>query len=445
MRIAYVAAGAAHMYCGSCLHDNALVAALQRLEHDAVLIPTYTRLRTDERSASIDRVFFGALNVYLKQVAKPLRRAPALVERLLDQPWLLSLASRLGASTDPSGLGELTLSILRGEEGRQAGELEKLVAWLRDGLQPDVVHLTNSMFAGFARRIKAELGVPVVCSVQGEELFLDALAEPSRGRVLAELADRARDVDLFVAPNDAYAQFMAAYLGVPRSRMRVVPLGIHLAGYPAPAAPRRQGVRPEEPRVIGYLARIAPEKGLHLLAEAFRLVAAAEGAGRVRLHVAGYLPPRHRRYLRDVERRLAAWGLGADYHYAGEVTREQKLAFLAGLDVLAAPSPYPDPKALYALEALAAGVPVVAPGHGAFPELLAQTGGGVLVAPGNVAELAAVLGELLRDPARRERLGRDGAAAVHARFDDGAMAAATLAVYESCVVTGRRAAAGGRS
>jgi glycosyltransferase involved in cell wall biosynthesis len=459
VRIAYVAAGAADMVCGSCLHDNTLVGALQRRGHDAVLVPTYTRLRTDEPGVGIDRVFFGALNVYLKQVAAPLRRGPAFIERLLDRPRLLALISRLGASTDPAGLGELTLSILRGEEGRQATELAKLIVWLRDDLRPELVHLTNSMFAGFARRIKAELGVPVVCSLQGEELFLDALAEPSRGRVLAELAVRAQDVDLFLAPNHYYADFMAPYLGVERSRIRVVPLGINLAGYRCPGpqeSPGRPGPRSErslppisatgaagvveegrelgeKPCVIGYLARIAPEKGLHLLAAAFRQVAAALGPGRVRLQVAGYLPSRHRRYLRDVERRIAGWGLAGDYRYCGEVTREEKLAFLAGLDVLAAPSPYPDPKGLYVIEALASGVPVVAPRHGAFPELLAATGGGLLVAPGDAAELAAALVDLVRDPVRRERLGRAGCAAVHASFGDETMAAATLASYESCL------------
>jgi glycosyltransferase involved in cell wall biosynthesis len=462
VRIAYVSAGAADMYCGSCLHDNTLVAALQRLGHDAVLVPTYTPLRTDEPGVAIERVFFGALNVYLKQIAPPLRRGWAGVERLLDRPGLLALVSRLGSATDPGRLGELTLSILRGEEGNQASELDKLAGWLRDSFRPQVVHLTNSMFAGFARRLKAELGVPVVCSVQGEELFLDGLREPSRGEVRAALAERARDVDLFVAPSRFYADLMASYLQVERGRMAVVPLGIHLAGHGAGhgsgGAAADGGVRDAadgatgdvartavrgagEPWVVGYLGRIAPEKGLDLVAAAFReLAAALGGPGRVRLHVAGYLPPQHRGYLRGVERRLSEWGLAGDYRYAGEVTREEKIAFLGGLDLLAVGTVYPEPKGLYVLEALANGVPVVAPLNGAFPELLAETGGGVLVAPGDPAALAAALAELLRDPARRERLGRAGREAVHARYGDEAMAVATLALYEG-LVQGRREAA----
>ncbi len=471
MRIAYVSAGAADMYCGSCLHDNTLVAALQRLGHDAVLVPTYTPLRTDEPGVAIERVFFGALNVYLKQIAPPLRRGWPRIERLLDRPRLLALVARLGSATDPGRLGELTLSVLRGELGNQAGELDKLAGWLRDSFRPEVVHLTNSMFAGFARRLKAELGVPVVCSVQGEELFLDGLAEPSRGAVRAALAERAQDVDLFVAPSRFYADLMASYLQVERERVAVVPLGLNLSGHGAmrgavrgpgrgalDAAGDGAGHEPEhgpglgaargagEPWVVGYLGRIAPEKGLHLVADAFRRLAEAlGGAGRVRLHVAGYLPPQHRGYLRGVERQLRGWGLAGDYRYAGEVTREEKIAFLAGLDLLAVGTVYAEPKGLYVLEALANGVPVVAPRHGAFPELLAETGGGVLVAPGDPAALAAALAELLRDPGRRERLGRAGREAVHARHGDEAMAAATLALYQGLVQGRREAAAVGGS
>jgi glycosyltransferase involved in cell wall biosynthesis len=429
MRIAYVSAGAASMVCGSCLHDNTLVAALQRLGHDAVLVPTYTRLRTDETDVSSDRLFFGALNVYLKQIAPALRRGPALLERLLDSPRLLALAARLGSATDPSRLGGLTLSMLQGEEGPQAGELGKLAAWLRDGLRPEIVHLTNSMFAGFARQLKQELGVPVVCSLQGEELFLDGLAEPSRGEVRAALAERAADVDLFLAPSEFYADFMTSYLGLPRRRLAVVPLGIQLAGHGA----GRQRADGSGPWVMGYLGRIAPEKGLDRLAEAFRQAAAALGAGQVRLHVAGYLAPRQRRYLRGIERQLGAWGLAGAYRYFGEVTRDEKLRFLAGLDVLAAPAVFREPKGLYVLEALASGVPVVACGHGALPELIEKTGGGVLVPPGEPAAMAAALVALLRDEPRRERLGREGRAAVHARFGAEAMAEATLRVYRRCL------------
>ncbi len=426
MRIAYIAAGAADMYCGSCLHDNTLAAALQKMGHDAVLIPTYTPLRTDGADVSIDRIFFGALNVYLEQKAAAFRHSPGILHRLLDRPGLIRRAAKLGASTDPTELGDLTYSILQGEEGFQAKELEKLVAWLRDDLRPDVVHLTNSMFAGFARELKRQLGVPVVCSLQGEDLFLDQLREPWKTRVRELLRDRARDIDAFQVNSAWYAGTMAEYLGgIDPRRMFVVPLGLRLAGHEG--GTERSG---DGPLTIGYLARICPEKGLHVLVEAFRLLATRH-PGQVRLRVAGYLGARDRQYLEDLEARIAGWGLTGSYERVGEVDRDEKIRFLQSLDVLSVPTTYRDPKGLFVLEALANGVPVVQPRHGAFPEVVEATGGGLLVDPDSPEDLARGLEELLRDPGLRRELGQRGREAVHTRFDDRAEAEATIRVYEA--------------
>src|SRR5215203_770574 len=428
MRIAYIAAGAADMYCGSCLHDNTLASALQKMGHDVALIPTYTPLRTEQPGISLDRVFFGALNVYLQQKAAAFRHTPEALDRLLDRPGLIQRAARLGASTDPTELGDLTHSILQGEEGFQAKELTKLVDWLRDDFRPDVVHLTNSMFAGFARNLKRELGVPVVCSLQGEDLFLDQLREPWRARVRGVLSERARDVDAFQVNSAWYADFMAEYLGgIDRQRMFVVPLGLTLKGHGG--EPRAEPQAESDRLTVGYLARICPEKGLHLLVEAFRLLT-ERLPGQIHLRVAGYLGERDRRYLEDLEARIAGWGLSGFYERVGEVDRDEKIRFLQSLDVLSVPTAYREPKGLFVLEALANGVPVVQPRHGAFPELIEATGGGLLVEPGSTEDLARGIETLLRDPGLRRELGQRGREAVRDRFDDRAEAEATLRVYE---------------
>lgn len=433
MRIAYIAAGAANMYCGTCLHDNALAGALMKQGHEVSLIPTYTPLKTDGPDVSNDRLFFGAVNVYLQQKTGAFRKTPEALDRLLDKPGLIRRVAKLGASTDPTELGDLTLSILKGEDGFQAKELQKLTAWLKDDYRPEIVHLTNSMFAGFARTLKRELGVPVVCSLQGEDLFLDQLREPWKKRVFEVLRERARDVDGFVVNSRWYGDVMAEYLDVPRERMHVVPLGVSLAGHGEPEPRPADG-----PLTVGYLARICPEKGLDVLVDAFRLLAAGR-PGKVRLRVAGYLGERDRKFLEEQEAKIRAWGLAGSYEYAGEIDREEKIRFLRSLDVLSVPTVYREPKGLFVLEALANGVPVVEPRHGAFPEVIEATGGGLLVEPRSPEDLARGIGELLDDPARREELGRRGREAVHARFGDGAEAANALAVYRQ-VLAGRVAA-----
>ena len=424
MRAAYITAGAAGMYCGSCLHDNALAAALQRAGHDVALIPTYTPIRTDEVDVSIDRVFYGAINVYLEQKIPLFRAVPKVIERMLNSPKLLGLVSNIGSSIDARHLGDLTLSILQGEDGRQSKELDELVEWLRDDYRPEIVHITNSMLIGMVRKVKKEIGVPVLCSVQGEDIFLEQLTEPYHTRVRDTLRERARDIDAFVATSAYYGEFMADYLDVPAERMHHVKLGINLEGHGTDAA-----AASGDPFTVGYLARICPEKGLHLLMEAFRHLAERAGRERVRLRIAGWLGQRDRAYLEECMKRARVAGIDDLVDYVGEVDRTQKIDFLRSVDVLSVPTVYREPKGLYVLEALANGVPVVQPRHGAFPELIEATGGGLLVEPESAEALAAGLRELMDDPERRAALGRAGKKVVHESYSDTAMAEATLELY----------------
>lgn len=423
MRIAYVTAGAAGMYCGSCLHDNTLAAALQRLGHEVWLIPTYTQTRTDEKDVSIDRVFYGALNVYLETKLGIFRRTPEWLHGLLDRPAVLRWISRIAGNSATSGsdLGALTLGVLQGEAGPAAGELERLIEWLRRE-RPDVVHLTNAMFLGMAAELKRELGVTVVCSLQGEDLFLDDLVAPWRDRVLEELRGRARDVDGFIATSEYYADFMAEYLRVPRERIRVVRLGITLDGHEPSSG--------SDHFVVGYLARQAPEKGLHHLVDAFHLLAERCGAERVGLRVAGYTAGKDREYVRELQAKLDGWGLSDRVRWHGEVDRRGKLRLLDKVDVFSVPTVYRESKGLPVIEALASGVPVVQPEHGSFPEILAMTGGGLLVPPEDPPALADALWRLREDPEERRRLGSRGREVVHGSLSDGRMAEATLRVFE---------------
>jgi glycosyltransferase involved in cell wall biosynthesis len=429
MRIAYIAAGAGGMYCGSCIHDNTLAAALIKKGHEVALIPTYTPLRTDERNVSLKKIFYGGINVYLEEKLALFRRTHWAIDRLFNHPLLLNWASRFSASTDAKDLGALTVSVLQGEEGHQQKELEKLIQWLKNDYQPEIVQLTNSMFVGMAREIKKELGVPVLCAMQGEDIFLEDLVEPYKSQALGLLRARAREVDGFIATSEYYADFMTKYIQVPREKIRVVRLGINLQGHGAtPSA-----TNGDDPFVVGYLARICPEKGLHLLVDAIQLLSKKLGPEKVRLKVAGYLDPRDRKYLREVTGKVNSNGLNGAFEYIGEVDRDQKIAFLNSVHLLSVPTTYKEPKGLYVLEALANGVPVVQPRHGAFPEIIAATGGGILVDPESPDALAEGIQALMNDASLRERLGKYGKASVHRDFNDEKMAEATLEVYRQYV------------
>ncbi len=424
MKIAYIAAGAANMYCGSCIHDNALAAALIKKGHEVALIPTYTPLRTDEANVTLDQVFYGGINVYLEQKFSFFRHTPWLLDKLFNSRALLDLASRLSASTNAKDLGALTVSVLQGEEGRQKKELAKLIQWLQEPYRPEIVQLTNSMFLGMAKEIKKTLGVPLLCAVQGEDIFINDLVEPYKSQARQLMRERAKDVDGFIATSQYYADFMADFLQVPIEKMHIVRLGINLQGHGV-----QQNLNGCTKFVIGYLARICPEKGLHLLIEAFHQLTQKLGKNAIQLKVAGYLGERDRRYLQNIVKQIETWGLRDSFHYHGEVNRDEKISFLNSLHVFCVPTTYKEPKGLSILEALANGVPAVQPRHGTFPELLLSTGGGILVEPNSSNAIAEGIEKLMHDAELREQLGRAGKSAVQQLFNDEVMAEATIEVY----------------
>jgi glycosyltransferase involved in cell wall biosynthesis len=429
MKIAYITAGAAGMFCGSCMHDNTLVTALRALGHDALLIPTYTPIRTDEDDISQKRIFFGGINVYLQQHSAVFRKTPWFLDRLFDFPRLLRWVSRFAVRTQAPELGELTISMLKGEHGHQKKELEKLVLWLTADVQPQIINLSNILLSGLVHEVKAhsKSEVPILGTLQGDDIFLEFLPEKYRLPALELIRENCAELDGFIATSSYYADFMARYLEIPRQKIHVVLPGLNLKGHGS----KKGG--PGASLVVGYFARICPEKGLHVLVEGMKLLKQTPGAPPVRLKVAGWLGENNRAYFNDLAAKIRSWGWHDDFEHVECPDHVSKVAFLQSLNVLSVPTTYREPKGLYVLEALANGVPVVQPNHGSFPELIEATGGGLLCNPEDPAHLAQVLRHLLDRPQLRAELGRKGCEAVHARFHAAAMAERTIDVYRKYV------------
>jgi glycosyltransferase involved in cell wall biosynthesis len=433
------------MICGSCLHDNTLARALAERGHDVQLVPLYTPIRTDEENVAVDRVFYGGINMYLQQKSALFRWLPKWLDRWLDLPWLINWASGGSVKIDPVQVADLALSILRGTEGHQRKEVERLVEWLAGDLAPDVVVFSNILTAGCVPEIKRRMNVPVVVTLQGDDIFLRDLPEPHQSQAIALISLLALQVDGFIANSRYYADYMAEFLAIPRELIRVVPLGIDtrdfaigdLAASPAKDDGDSLSNADSTGPTIGYLARLAPEKGLHILAEAFIRLRQMPGMDGARLRIAGWLGGKNVAYAAEVFARLRAAGLGDAFEYVGEVDRVGKLAFLKSIDILSVPTTYREPKGLFVLEALAAGVPVIQPDHGAFPEVLADIGGGHLHRPEDAEHLAERLAEVLRDRPRLKELGRAGQTAVQTTRDRQAMAAATERVLAEVVALHR--------
>lgn len=420
MRIAYLAAGAGGMYCGSCLRDNRLAATLLARGRDVVLIPLYAPIRTDEIAVSGNRLYFGGINVYLRQKSAFFGHLPGWFTRILDAPLVLRGALRLAGNTRPEELGALTVSMLQGENGAQRSELMRLIRGLRK-INPDLVNLPNLMFVGLAGRLKAALGVPVLCTLTGEDIFLDNLPEPYHRQAFDLIRERCCDVDGFVAVTSYYANHAAKHFELPQDRVHVVRMGIGTEDIGAPAGPSA------ETFTIGYLARICPEKGLANLCAAFIHL---RRAGRnCRLRVAGHLTRQDLPYLQRIRALLSEQHVDGAFEYVGEVDRAGKLEFLRSLHVLSVPTIYHEAKGFYVLEAMACGVPVVQPRHGSFPELLDATGGGLLYDPAEPDGLANSIAVLMDDPQQRARLAEQGRSAVRESFTDEVMAEQAWLLY----------------
>jgi glycosyltransferase involved in cell wall biosynthesis len=429
LNIVQITPGAGGMYCGGCFRDNALVAALRKLGHDTLMLPLYLPLTLDEADQSAGTpIFFSGVNVYLAQKLPWFRRAPDWMRRVLASEGLLKMLGRYAGNTRAEDVGDLTVSMLRGETGNQAREVDELVTWLKANHRCDLLSLSNVLLAGMARRLKAELRVPIVCMLQGEDTFLDGLPEAQRTTAWKVLRERARDIDLFIAPSRYFGDLMAKRLEVPPERIRVVYNGINLDGY----ASRES--KPEQPAApaLGYFARMCPEKGLGLAVDVFIELKKRAKVPGLKFHVGGGCGPSDEKFVATQRAKMEEGGVLKDCEFFPNVTREEKIRFLQSLNVFCTPALYGEAFGLYVIEALAAGVPVVQPRHAAFPEIIEATGGGFIAEP-NAMALAQSVESLLLNRERARALGEAGQRAVLQHFSVQRMAEGVLNVYREAV------------
>ena len=424
MKIVFITPGTGSYFCGVCMRDNALVRALRDIGKDAVMLPMYLPILTDEEPAS-DRLplFFGGINVFLQQKSAFFRHTPYWFDEVFNSHHLLKLVSRRSGMTQVRKLGEMTVSMLQGEKGKQSKEVEKLTAWLAGQGPIEAIFLSTALQIGLARSLKRALSVPLFCFLQGEDDYVSRLGSPYSSDSWNIMKDRCGEVDLFIAPSRYFAEVMAHQLELKSDRIRVVPNGIQTEGY-GPS----NGV--SHSPIIGYLARLCPDKGLGILVEAYIHLMKSGKAPNCRLQVAGTVTASDGNYIRIQQEKLAHSGLSDSTEFRTNLSREEKADFLRSLTVFSVPANYGEAFGLYVLEAMASGVPVVQPSVAAFPELVETTGGGVLYKPNTPEALAKALRSLLSDPEKAQALGLRGRESVLSNYSIRDMARNLLAECE---------------
>ncbi len=374
------------------MQDNTLARALRLAGADAVLLPTYTPIRVDEENESTSRVFLGGVNVFLDSKLPGWKLLPRLFKRWLDRPAVVQFLSKRSSSTDASQLGDLTIDLLRGSAGPQQAEIKELIDFLCHDLQPDVVLFSNALLSGIVPELKSRFSGRIVCLLQGDDIFLDALTEPWKSQARKLVSQNAASFDRLFTHSRYYAEFMASYLNLPGTRFRTIPLTIDADSARTNHEMHSEekttdvvgaiGTRPGRRTTIGYFARICPEKGaFHFLDAAADIVAQQSDMDFV---IAGFLPELHRTKF---EKRLNSLqklaGDGRIRWEGSPAGRDEKFRILRSFDWLCVPTEYHEPKGLYVLEAALAGVPSLLPNHGSFPERVADLGFGQLYEPGS--------------------------------------------------------------
>ena len=422
MRIVHLTAGTGAYFCGSCMRDYDLVAGLRRLGHEVLIVPMYLPPVLEDGygdghgDESECPIFFGGINVYLQQKSWLFRHTPRWFDRLFDGRRLLTWASGKMHMTSPRDLGEILLSMLAGDDGMQRKELRTLARYLAQRGPWDIISISNAMLMGVAPYLRVALQPQaVICTLQGEDSFLDSLQEPWRTKAWKRLEEVLSAADMVVPVSHYYGEVMAKRLPSLATKMAVVHNGIDLHGY-QPAA--------ELPSVptLGFLARQHPIKGLSVLVDAFITLAKRPHLQHLCLRVGGSATPEDQLYVNSLRDKLAAAGLEGRAQFLPNLTREAKQELLRSLSVLSVPATYGEAFGMYVIEALACGVPVVQPKSGAFPELIEATGGGLISDQDDALSLADSIDTLLSDPLRARAMGEHGRAVVLERFTADAMA-----------------------
>ncbi|MHB1458244.1 MAG: glycosyltransferase family 4 protein [Armatimonadota bacterium] len=421
MRITYLVAGAGDMYCGACARDVNLIHELTARGHDVSVTALYTPLHADEESVlGTAPVFYGGINVYLQQTSSFFRATPSSVDRILDNPALLNWVSKFAIKTRAEDLGPMTVSVLEGKDGKQKKELDRLIQYLKENPAQDVINITNSLLSGIAPELKSQLKAPVVCTLQGEDGFINIMPEPYKSKAKELMRKNAEFIDLFISPGESYAERMSEFLDIKRDKIKVIHAGINQEIY------RNSEPRKTIPFIIGYLSVVTTAKGLDILADAFiKLVNTRQHDAY--LHVVGKILDEE--YFEAISKRLDSENLSSRFKSYRQVDLTGKLDFLKNCSVFVAPGRIEESRGMVVMEAMSMGIPVVTHDRGVFPEMMALTQGGLVVPAENSDAFVDVIEELIENPDRADLLGQQGTAGIAKHYSSQQMAEQTLAAY----------------
>jgi len=415
-------------YCGNCLRDSGYTKSLIKLGHDAMMLPIYLPL-TLEHGVEEDKnpIFYGAVNIYLKQNFKFLRNMPAWMERFFNSSSILRYAAKKAGSTRTEGLEEMTISMLMGKEGNQNTELQELIDFLKVHEQPDIVHLSNALLLGLAKQLREQLNVPVVCSLQDEDVWVDAMNEDYSNKVWDLMSKKGEDVDAFVAVSDYYSSEMKNKMNIPDEKMHIVPIGIESSLY-------KYSEPKQNPQVIGYLSRMYKEHGFALMIDAYIQLKQNPKFKDVLLKLSGGYTADDKKFVKKQIRKLKKANVFNDVEFIEDYLADNRYKFFNQLTILTVPVLKGEAFGTYQLESMACGIPLVQPALGAFPEIIKQTGGGVTYTPNTADAISNKWEEVLSNPKKITEMSNKGEKSVKEKYAIDVVSESVLEIYKKLTV-----------
>jgi glycosyltransferase involved in cell wall biosynthesis len=410
-------------YCGNCLRDSKYVDALRKQGHQVVKIPMYLPLFSDEHDITDIPIFYGAISTYLKQVYPIFRKMPDWFEKLLDSKPMMKIAASMAGSTRAKGLEDMTISMLLGEQGEQKEELDKMVNWIAEHCKPDIIHISNALLLGLAKRLKEKTGVPVLCSLQDEDVWVDAMQPKFQQKIWDLMHERAEDVDALVAVSNFFAETMKKLMNLSDEKMHTFYLGVDAEDYHFISTK-------EKPRNVGYISRMCHENGFDILVDAFIQLKKKPGFEDVKLIATGGSTGDDAKYIKEQKRKILENNLDDSFEIIDEFEGDTRHDFFKKVSLISVPVRIGEAFGMYLLESMASGVPVVQPALGAFPEIVGLSGGGVTYMPNSPEKLSETWAELLSNPEKMEKLSLDGYEGTKKKFNIHNHAAEIIGLYE---------------
>lgn len=425
MNIVYLITGSGgSFYCGNCYRDMLYIKAIRKVPGIiASAIPLYLPPDTSGLDAEFDKnVFFGAISMYLREKVPFLRKMPASLDKIFNAAPMLKIAARQAGTTRTEGLENLTLNMIKGDNALREHEVDRLVAYLTKDSKPDAIHLSNALIIGLASQLKTRLNCKIICSLQNEDDWINEMVEPYQSKAWKMIAEESVHVDAFVSPSRYYKDLFISKTGVTGNNIYVVPSGIESS--PAPE-PRKNDHAP----ALGYYCRINSQNGFDKIVDAFIDIKQLDKIKGLTLHVSGGFTSDDKPFINKQLKKLKKLGLSDSVIIYDEFQGPPKEEFFSNIDIMSVPVRKYDAYGLYVLEANAAGVAVVQPATGAFPEILEKTGGGILYSPDNKDELVSGILKLFGDKKLMQNLGEIGRKNVRLELTLGNMSVGLSKVY----------------